>query len=149
MCCQQSGIQLYVTFPNYEFLRLFEIVSATLDTLDKCKADIESSCTFSVNDTRFAEIEQCYKDAESFYSQVDKCQNNGKNTTTEACSCFDALDLDALMAKVTACDVSKDNAAVNKEKKKCKKSKTERGGLKKIFIFIILFEVLELARLHR
>ena len=124
-------------------------VSATLDTLDKCEADIEASCTFSVNDTKFAEIEQCYKDAASFYDQVEKCQNNGKNTTTEACSCFDALDLDALMAKVTACDVSKDNAAVNKEKKKCKKSKTERGGLKNIFIFIILFEVLELARLHR
>jgi len=96
--------------------------NSTLDTLDKCEADIEASCTFSVNDTKFAEIEQCYKDAESFYDQVEKCQNNGANTTTEACSCFDALDLDALMDKVKACDVSGVNNDVNKEKKKCKKS---------------------------
>merc|ERR1712179_564571 len=47
--------------------------NSTLDTLDRCEADIEASCTFSVNDTRFAEIEQCYKDAESFYDQVEKC----------------------------------------------------------------------------
>merc|ERR1712110_1012049 len=95
--------------------------NSTLDTLDRCEADIEASCTFSVNDTRFAEIEQCYKDAKSFYDQVDKCHANGNSNTTAACSCFDALDLDALLAKVKACDVSKDNADVNKEKKKCKK----------------------------
>merc|ERR1712137_878239 len=83
--------------------------NSTLDTLDRCEADIEASCTFSVNDTRFAEIEQCYKDAKSFYDQVDKCHANGNSNTTAACSCFDALDLDALMAKVKACDVSKDN----------------------------------------
>merc|ERR1712184_231168 len=93
--------------------------NSTLDTLDRCEADIEASCTFSVNDTRFAEIEQCYKDAKSFYDQVDKCHANGNSNTTAACSCFDALDLDALLAKVKACDVSKDNADVNKEKKKC------------------------------
>jgi len=93
----------------------------TLDKLDKCSGDIEASCTFSVNDTRFAELEQCYNDAESFYKQVDNCTANGNSDTSTACSCFDALDLDALMAKVKACDVSGDNAAVNKEKKKCKK----------------------------
>merc|ERR1711983_375868 len=38
--------------------------NTTLDTLDKCESDIEASCTFSINATRLAEMEQCYKDAE-------------------------------------------------------------------------------------
>merc|ERR1711971_1018735 len=96
--------------------------NATLATLDKCSSDIEAACTFSVNDTRFAEIEQCAKDAKSFFDAVDACQANGNKNNTAACSCFDALDLDDLLAKVTACDVSKDNNDVKAEKKKCKKS---------------------------
>ena len=102
---------------------LTELYSATLATLDKCSSDIEAACTFSVNDTRFAEIEQCAKDAKSFFDAVDKCHANGNKNNTAACSCFDALDLDDLLAKVTACDVSKDNNDVKAEKKKCKKSK--------------------------
>jgi len=94
----------------------------TLDKLDKCSGDIEASCTFSVNDTRFAELEQCYNDAESFYKQVDNCTANGNSDTSTACSCFDALNLDDLLAKVTACDTSQENNDVKKEKKKCKKS---------------------------
>merc|ERR1712184_189498 len=70
--------------------------NSTLDTLDRCEADIEASCTFSINDTKMAEYEQCHDDAKSFYSQVDACHNNGASNTTAACSCFDALDLDAL-----------------------------------------------------
>ena len=76
-----------------------------------------------MNDTRFAEIEQCAKDAKSFFDAVDKCHANGNKNNTAACTCFDALDLDDLLAKVTACDVSKDNNDVKAEKKKCKKSK--------------------------
>jgi len=96
--------------------------NATLDTLDKCSSDIEAACTFSVNDTRLAELEQCSKDAKSFFDAVDKCQANGNKNNTAACTCFDGLELDDLLAKVTACDVSKENNAVKEEKKKCKKS---------------------------
>lgn len=92
-------------------------------------------------------MEQCYKDAESFYNPVDKCLANGNSNTTAACSCFDGLDLDALLAKVTACDLSDDNNAVKKEKTKCKKSKTSL----KLYILclFVFFKVSELARLHR
>merc|ERR1712176_1342057 len=96
--------------------------NATLATLDKCSSDIEAACTFSVNDTRFAELAQCAKDAETFFDAVDDCQANGNKNNTAACTCFDGLDLDDLLAKVTACNTKDDNEAVNKEKKKCKKS---------------------------
>ena len=102
---------------------LTELYSATLATLDKCSSDIEAACTFSVNDTRFAELEQCSNDAESFFKQVDFCQANGASNIIFACTCFNGLDLDDLLAKVTACKTSDDEKVVKAEKKKCKKSK--------------------------
>ena len=98
------------------------MILETLATLDKCKGEIESACTFSINDTAMAGLVQCGVDAKAFFDAVDKCFTNS-TTDAEGCSCFDALDKDSKMYdKVVACKTKDANDAVLKEKKKCKKS---------------------------
>ena len=94
----------------------------TLATLDMCKDEIKSACTFSIDDSALAVLLQCGVDAKAFFDSVDKCFTNS-TTDAEGCSCFDALDKDSKMYdKVVACKTKDANVAVLKEKKNCKKS---------------------------
>ena len=90
--------------------------------MDKCKDEIKSACTFSIDDSALAVLLQCGVDAKAFFDAVDKCFTNS-TTDAEGCSCFDDLDKDSKMYdKVVACKTKDANDAVLKEKKKCKKS---------------------------
>ena len=90
--------------------------------MDKCKDEIKSACTFSIDDSALAVLLQCGVDAKAFFDAVDKCFTNS-TTDAEGCSCFDALDKDSKMYdKVVACKTKDANVAVLKEKKNCKKS---------------------------
>ena len=97
-----------------------------MDTLDKCRGEIEAACTFSFNDTAMATHLQCYEDTKTFFDKVDKCLNSTFNDST-GCSCFNSLNLDTLHDKVVTlpCNITNDaNKAAVKEKKACFKSKT-------------------------
>ena len=94
-----------------------------MDTLDKCRGEIEAACVFSFNDTAMAAHLKCYDDAKEFFDTVDECFTNS-SSDAEGCSCFDALSLDTLYDKVVACSTNDANKAALKEKKACKKSKT-------------------------
>ena len=90
--------------------------------MDKCKDEIKSACTFSIDDSALAVLLQCGMDAKAFFDAVDKCFTNS-TTDAEGCSCFDDLDKDSKMYdKVVACKTKDANVAVLIEKKNCKKS---------------------------
>jgi len=92
----------------------------TLDTLDKCRGEIEAACVFSFNDSAMATHLQCYEDAKDFFDKVDECFTSS-SSDAEGCSCFDSLSLDTLYDKVVACSTNDANKAALKEKKACKK----------------------------
>merc|ERR1712112_71930 len=87
----------------------------TLTLLDKCEADIDTACKFP-NVTIKTD---CKDAAQKFLNDTDKCLKPSLSDA-DACSCFDALDLDATLAIIDGCSTKADNDAVLAEKNKCK-----------------------------
>ena len=94
------------------------IFADTLTLLDKCEADIDAACKFP-NITIKTE---CKDAAQKFLNDTDACLKPSLSDA-DACSCFDALDLDATLAIIDGCSTKADNDAVLAEKNKCKSSK--------------------------
>jgi len=87
----------------------------TLTLLDKCEADIDAACKFP-NVTIKTD---CKDAAQKFLNDTDACLKPSLSDA-DACSCFDALDLDATLAIIDGCSTKADNDAVLAEKNKCK-----------------------------
>jgi len=87
----------------------------TLTLLDKCEADIDAACKFPSITIKT----ECKDAAQKFLNDTDACLKPSLSDA-DACSCFDALDLDATLAIVDNCSTKADNDAVLAEKNKCK-----------------------------
>ena len=94
------------------------IFADTLTLLDKCEADIDAACKFPSITIKT----ECKDAAQKFLNDTDACLKPSLSDA-DACSCFDALDLDATLAIVDNCSTKADNDAVLTEKNKCKSSK--------------------------
>ena len=94
----------------------------TLSQLDKCGTEIDSSCSFPVDDEAMSVLEQCYTDATAYLAKVDNCLNP-QFIVQQGCACFAAIQVGDLLDKVVACETKTANDLVRKEKKKCIQSR--------------------------
>ena len=94
----------------------------TLSQLDKCATEIDSSCSFPVDDEAMLALEQCYTDATAYLAKVDNCLNP-QFIVQQGCACFAAIQVGDLLDKVIACETKTANDIVRKEKKKCIQSR--------------------------
>ena len=94
----------------------------TLSQLDKCGTEIDTACSFPLDEEAMSSLEQCYNDATDYLTKVDNCLHP-QFIVQQGCACFAAIQVGDLFDKVLACETKTANDLVKTEKRKCVKSK--------------------------
>ena len=118
-----------MTFQEAKLYLIFGYFIEHLETLDKCMADIESSCNFVMSDNDTAEITKCGMAGKSLTEEIDACIKPSK-TAAESCDCF--INLSTVNLEICkSCNISAMNDASKNAKKKCTQSRiSEQAELK-------------------
>merc|ERR1719341_1404296 len=98
------------------------VAKETLETLQKCSADIAKKCgsPLTGNATKKAELEACAALADNFKSEFATCTSASKSIDA-ACICIEAIDATEV-EEMQKCDASSDNTDALARKKACKKA---------------------------